>query len=188
MNNLGQVNPSIGRATESVHDNPSSPKSEGSSRGNLQVVVSRTASGLLEAVQFGCILSPKTSPTHLTQTATAIPPPDTDKFSPENIHAMLEINMAIEPPLDSRTFNSFMPALALAASTVPVEERLAMLAGTLKLFGVTPGSERRRKLANAVNAFSKKKPDGSAWSWLDFADPTKDPLDELDVYEYPSSI
>lgn len=106
-----------------------------------------------------------------------------DKFSPESVHKMLEINMDIVPPLDSRTFNSFMPSLALAAATVPHEERQAMLAATQVLFGEDKGGGRASNLRNAVYAFPCEKPGGGSWSWMDFSDPMNDPLDDKKVYD-----
>lgn len=180
MNNIGHGNSNIDLRTIPLRDSPSSPKSGASSRGEVPAAVSRTASDLLDTAQSRCIPTPV--PAQAAQPAIGPSQKLADKFSPENIHAMLEINMDIKPPLDSRTFNSFMQALALVGSTVPVEEKPAMLAGTLKLFGEQPGSGRALKLENAINAFPMEKPDGTPWSWSDFADQTDDPLDKLNVY------
>ena len=181
MNNIGHGNSNIDLGTIPLRDSSSSPKSGASSRGEVPAAVSRTASDLLDTAQSRCIPTPV--PAQAAQPAIASSKQLADKFSPENIHAMLEINMAIEPPLDSRTFNSFMPALALAASTVPTKEKPAMLAGTLKLFGEQPGSGRAEKLENALNAFPMETLNGKKLGWSVFDDLMHDPLDKLKVYE-----
>lgn len=108
---------------------------------------------------------------------------ESERFTADQVHKMLEIDMAISPPLDARTFNSFMPSLALAAASIPTEDRPALLDATLQLFGETVDSARAVNLRNAVYAFPVDKPGGGKWTWMDFSDPMNDPLDEKKVYD-----
>lgn len=175
--------PQIEEDVDSNSNQASTPTSAAQTGSGLSSALTQNADALIQSSSSKCVSATVVIPLSVQGNSSNTSATPTNEYSAEKIHALLEINTAIEPPLDSRTFNSFMPALALAASSLTADQRPHFLTGALELFGVQAGSAREKRLSNAINAFSQEKPGGGGWSWLDFADPMNDPLDSKQVYE-----